>query len=273
MKLAAYFPLLSLARRTRSGATGLLLLAAGLGGSFQLPAQDTNTPPATNEVSQADDMTTAQDNGQDDQITSEDKAGTNDVASTNAPGTPEDARTRRLRRQRQHRSRAAMPAGEAGAGGPVTSPLDYSAFKLVAERNIFDPNRTPHSAGPAVQAKTTDSFSLVGTLSYSKGDFAFFDGTSADYKKVLKPNDTIAGYKVVEVRPDSVKLGQGTNEVNLAVGVQMRHQESGGWLPSGDATPYAASSSSTSNPAASASAATGAESDVLKRLMERREKE
>ena len=35
-------------------------------------------------------------------------------------------------------------------------------------------------------ARIVDSFSFVGTMSYAKGTFAFFDGTSPDFRKVLE---------------------------------------------------------------------------------------
>jgi hypothetical protein len=66
-------------------------------------------------------------------------------------------------------------------------------------------------------------------MSYEKGLFAFFDGTSSDYRKVLKTQDAIAGYKVMDIAPNQVKLASGTNEVTLPVGMQMRRKEEGGW--------------------------------------------
>src|SRR2546421_1583725 len=62
---------------------------------------------------------------------------------------------------------------------PTNAPdrFDYSAFKLITERNIFNSHRSarytaPRESGP--QARV-DSFALVGTMSYEKGPFAFFD--------------------------------------------------------------------------------------------------
>ena len=60
-------------------------------------------------------------------------------------------------------------------------------------------------------------------MSYEKGEFAFFEGTSSDYKKAVKTNDTI-GYKVESITPDSVKLAQNTNVLQLAVGAQLHRQ-------------------------------------------------
>ncbi len=254
-----------------------LLWLAMAGGSFA-PAQNTNAPVQANELLQAGDMAQANDNGQtDDSSNGEDMVETNAVAPTNpaAAGPSEDARSRRLRRQRQSRPRTYGQSNSNGLGGTnaASSSLDYSAFRLIADRNIFDPNRFPHTVGSRPQPKTVESFSLVGTMSYEKGEFAFFDGTSSDYKKVLKPDGTIAGYKVVAILPDSVKLAQSTNELVLAVGTQLRRQDDGNWVQAAAAASYdsapAASNSSSSAPSASS----GAESDIIKRMMQRREKE
>src|SRR5207248_6850196 len=90
------------------------------------------------------------------------------------------------------------------------SRLDYSAFRIIADRNIFDPRRSARSAPPERTRRTytrTDSFGLVGTMSYhEKGTLAFFEGSSPDYKKVLKTDDTIAGFKVAAIAPSYVKL-------------------------------------------------------------------
>src|SRR5262245_26340203 len=88
-------------------------------------------------------------------------------------------------------------------GAPVTiSPKhqDYLNFKIIGERNIFDVNRTRRSRGglTSEEAKPArmDTFTLVGTLTYERGPYAFFDGTSADYRKVLDPGKTIADYRI-----------------------------------------------------------------------------
>ncbi len=165
--------------------------------------------------------------------------------------------------------------------GPAS--LDYSAFKVIVDRNIFDPNRYPHRPGAPVVAskpKSFDSLTLVGTMSYEKGTFAFFDGTSSEYKKALKLTDSIAGYKVTNIAPNGVKLVSGTNELELSVGAQLRREEDGPWLLAGQSTSYAAMPGSTSTSGAAATTATGsdaasggADSDIIKKLMQRREKE
>src|SRR4051794_18547376 len=73
------------------------------------------------------------------------------------------------------------------------STLDLRSFRIISERNIFNPNRSarsPRGETPRAQrAPKIDTFALVGTLSYEKGRFAFFDGSSSGFKKTLKAAD------------------------------------------------------------------------------------
>lgn len=116
------------------------------------------------------------------------------------------------------------------------TPLDFSAFKLVTERNIFDPRRSPRSAPRSTRNESprrvvrAEYFTLVGIMDYeAQGPIAFFDGTSSHYQKVLKPADTIAGYKVAAIEPSAVKLAVGSNEFRLPLGMQLRRDSEGLW--------------------------------------------
>ena len=120
---------------------------------------------------------------------------------------------------------AAMPSTNAA------SSLDYSSFKIISDRNIFNTRRSARyvASAPRTRASRSESFGLVGTMSYEKGPFAFFDGTRSDYRKVLKPDDTIAGFKVAAIDTTHVKLVSPTNEVELRVGMQLRREDEGDW--------------------------------------------
>ena len=126
-------------------------------------------------------------------------------------------------------------------------------------------------------------FTLVGTMNYAKGRFAFFSGNNYDVKKILETNGVIAGYTVTGIMADGVILsGTSTNTVTMKLGDQMR-QENNGWelVVQGDTT---AGLSSSSGAASSPTAAPGStpgtpapsaavnSNDVLKRLMELRKK-
>ena len=110
---------------------------------------------------------------------------------------------------------------------------DYSAFKLITERNIFNPRRYASSA-PKERRETrrairVDALTLVGTMKYEKGPFAFFDGTSSSYRKVLQRGDNVGGFKVESIEGAGVKLSYGTNQIDLPVGAQLRREEEGDW--------------------------------------------
>jgi hypothetical protein len=108
---------------------------------------------------------------------------------------------------------------------------------------------------------------LVGILASEKGDYAFFDGSNSDYRKVLQPGQSIANYKVLEMTPERVKIQSGTNLVELRVGTQMRRDNDVWRLFE---NPAAAAERPAS---ASSDASADEESDIVKRMMRQREQE
>ncbi|MEI7532961.1 MAG: hypothetical protein WCK57_01225 [Verrucomicrobiae bacterium] len=173
----------------------------------------------------------------------------------------------------------------------VPGATDYAAFStFVTARNIFDPNRQPHyTSAPRTHTTHTrthvspsaPAFTLVGTMSYEKGVFAFFDGNNSDLKKVLPVNEKIADYTVTQIAPDRVTLESADKKerLELKVGDVMRQENSKWTLSSGGELPVSTSgvvptvsSVGGDSPAAAPSPALG-QNDVLKRLMELRKKE
>lgn len=150
----------------------------------------------------------------------------------------------------------------------------YDSFGIISTRNIFDPNRRGIRPWiPPSRTRTPDSFALVGTMSYSKGKFAFFDSPKAEYKKVLEPGATIAGYTVKDITPKSVILTANTNEVAMNVGNEMLNEGPGRWKLSTDRYTPSTSDQNT-QPGADVTPPAGASpamSDVLKRLAEQRQ--
>jgi len=54
-----------------------------------------------------------------------------------------------------------------------------NTFQIIGSKNIFNPNRyrmDPFKPETTVRTRV-DAFALVGTMSYAKGKFAFFDGS------------------------------------------------------------------------------------------------
>jgi hypothetical protein len=167
----------------------------------------------------------------------------------------------------------------------VPSPADFAQFsRFITDRNIFDPSRYAHSSPGASTyrpkvSRSTPAFTLVGTISYQKGMFAFFDGNNSDLRKVLYESDTnsIAGYTIAEITLAGVKLESADKKqtVKMKIGDTMR-QEGNEWrrTESGDSFASGMDSASPSDSAAgSAPVSAGAPNDILKKLMEQREQE
>jgi len=192
----------------------------------------------------------------------------------------------------------AIDTNSPGFSNPETNPpstrkpppgvrYNLDSFSILWERNIFNPSRRPFRRGaPRIEREfsrpSSESFALIGTMSYDKGDFAFFGGSSSEFRKVLKPDDTIAGYKVAEIAPNYVKLS-GTNgqTLELPIGMEMRKRDEEWRLaerPGPTENPASPDATSISNaPGASAEqtepTSNSPENDVLKRLLQKREQE
>lgn len=141
-------------------------------------------------------------------------------------------------------------AAEAQTTNAPAQPVNYSTFsKFISDRNIFNPNRIARSPNRVYPPRTPtravrhNSFGLTGTLSYdatnSVGCYAFFDGSSSEYSKAVKQNETIAVFKIGAITPDSVTLLRDTNEMVLKVGMQMRDDGQGHWSLSNETISYA----------------------------------
>jgi hypothetical protein len=174
----------------------------------------------------------------------------------------------------------------------VPGPTAYSAFSgFITARNIFDPSRFPRGSGPVrtyrtqQQQRSAPAFTLVGTMSYEKGMFAFFDGNQFNLRKVLYQSDSnsIAGFTVAEITTTNVTLQTADKKqtVPLKIGDVMR-QEGNNWQlagrgevfagrGAGESAAPAADSSSPDTSTAPSPALEG--NDVLKKLMQQREKE
>ena len=148
---------------------------------------------------------------------------------------------------------ALLLAGSVGVRAQSTNAAaGYSTFgKFISERNIFNPNRYARAANtkyvPRARTVRRNSFALAGTMSYDEGEnaglHAFFDGTSADFRKALQLDGTIAVFKITAITPDSVTLVFDTNTTVLKLGQQMRDDGRGHWTLSTETVSYAQNSS------------------------------
>ena len=177
-----------------------------------------------------------------------------------------------------------LPAESFAGDTNNASTVSLQSFKIITQRNIFDPNRR---AGSGERGRRIDpnrlaraeGFSLVGTLIDKRGEFAFFSGSDSKYKKVLKVAGTIADYKVTEVAPDHVQLESNGNPIKMSVGMQMKKLDAGEWQLVDGTVALAkpsetAASEMTDTETSDNGPSTGGSADaILKRLMQQREKE
>jgi hypothetical protein len=174
----------------------------------------------------------------------------------------------------------------------VPGPTDYDRFSsFITARNIFDPNRyaiNPDRPRPITrrQQQYAPAFTLVGTMSYEKGMFAFFDGNQPNLRKVLYQSESnnIAGFTLAEITLAGVKLQTADKKQTLQMKIgQMMRQEGSSWqladsgqmfggASAGESSVPAAADSSSPEPSAAPSPALEG-NDVLKKLMQQREQE
>ncbi len=173
---------------------------------------------------------------------------------------------------------AVWPAAAQTTNTPAAA--NFSAFQIIVDRNIFNPNRYAHTRGHSHSTSPSAPwFSLVGTLGSKQGMLAFFNGNDSDYRKVVSPDGVIAGYKVTEITLQGVKLISTNKPVVMRVGAQMRQEDKGGWQltePTELSTVTAAGEApATEETSASgpASGSAGESNDILKKLMQQREQE
>jgi hypothetical protein len=168
---------------------------------------------------------------------------------------------------------AAKPA-EAEAG-PTS--LDFSAFRKIADRNIFNSGRSARTArsGERPRMPQVESFTVVGTMTYAKGDVVFFDGSSGSYRRALKLGDTIAGHKLVAIASEQIELEADGKKFKLNVGGTVRREDEGPWEVSSSGVSHAVAASAPANSSAESSGGEsgGEVSDVLKRLLQKRAQE
>lgn len=172
---------------------------------------------------------------------------------------------------------AVMASPVPAQDGSGSSTPAFESFRIILDRNIFDPNRRqerPKSSRPQPTSTParTEQISLIGTILYEQGSFAFFEGTEPEYDAIVKLGERIAGYRVAEIHSANVILEKDKQRMELRVGLGLSRQGEEEWaiaLIERDADREAEAGSSSDGDDSSDQPA----NDVLKRLMERRRQE
>jgi hypothetical protein len=158
--------------------------------------------------------------------------------------------------------------------GPA--PITFETFRLIGDRNIFNPNRVGRSSRNSEEAPPrSDIISFVGTMDYAKGYYAFFDGSERAYQQTLKEGGKIGPFIVKNITADSVELARDPNPFSLKMGQQLRKPVGGDWTLVG--ADVARAEARAAEAAAAAATATQPQaipadaSEALRRLMEKRQ--
>ena len=175
-------------------------------------------------------------------------------------------------------------------------------FKLIQERNIFDPDRRkarePRRERPP-EPPREESFTLLGTMTYGQRILAFFEGTERDWTGSFELGKDVGGHILREVAFDKVMLELEGETIALEVGAGRSRRADEAWKTqdraswngggsrsdrSGRSSSFASRSSRSSDrpgsaadekseDSASASIVDGSASDILKQMMERRKQQ
>ena len=193
-------------------------------------------------------------------------------------------------------------APQAQAQGPAKK-MAYSAFPMLQARNIFDPDRsrdlavvsqtTPRKirteSAPPVQARPSDYVVLTGIMMTEGQTLAFFAGSQPEYNKVIPLNGAIAGATITRITPSSVDVLRNGKQITVAVGQTVPFDDSAPGAPPplspqatpavdpntlSESVPVPSPAAATPNPPSTTSPApAGDTSDVMRRMMERRQKQ
>jgi hypothetical protein len=176
----------------------------------------------------------------------------------------------------------------------------FNAFRFVRNRAIFDPGRQSMqretSSAPSQTISRSNFIALTGTMVAGGKKLAFFNGSRSEYSKVIPEGESIADFKLTSIGPGQVELSLAGKLVTVAVGqhvplagssipatsdVPVTAEVPAGSTP--NASPSGSSPISAPNPSATAPgsapatapapAPTSDKSELLRRMMERRQKE
>jgi hypothetical protein len=153
---------------------------------------------------------------------------------------------------------------------------DPIAFLLA--RNIFDPGRAAPRARdaapppPRVEPPPVRTLALTGSLVYPGKTIAIFSGSEPAFNGVVAPEESIGPWTVRDITTRSAELAGDEQVFTLPVGRQLTQVGDQPWAIADLAAARPATPTSTTPQETTPPAAGGAD-DVMKRMLERRQKE
>ena len=120
-----------------------------------------------------------------------------------------------------------------------------------------------------------DTVALVGTMQSDLGLVAIFDGSDPAFRAAVPVGGEIAGFKVKRILPAGVELSAGERNLTLRMSQQLRRIAGGDWRTTGRDLSRADFGRAEASPSAAPAqpAIPANTSDVVRRLMEQRQKQ
>ncbi len=166
-----------------------------------------------------------------------------------------------------------LVACAAGADG-----VDFDTYRIVVDRNIFDPNRsprrddTPRDEAPRPEPqRAAESLALLGTLideaTSPTQTIALFGGSMTHSGKIAEVGDTIGEFRIAAIDTDGVRVEGPDGPHDLPVGAALgRAARSNEWTVTTARPPEAAARPETDK-------SEDEPSDALQRMLARRKQE
>lgn len=174
-----------------------------------------------------------------------------------------------------------LSPGFAAAQDEPKVDVEFDEFKLVRTRNIFDPDRRVAAPGgrtpPAAAERRSSFLGVTGTMVTPTKSLAFFTGSLSDYNKVAGIGERVADFSVTSITSTAVELERDGKKLSVAVGRRLSLEAGGeprateSLQPGSDTAPVPPLATPADD--APPSGVPAGKEDVLRRMMERRQKE
>lgn len=159
--------------------------------------------------------------------------------------------------------------------GQTREKQGFKEFRIILERNIFDPDRKAPQKDfkPPASEETTprEQIGLLGVFFNGKESTIFFEGSQSSYNGEWKPGDVIAGFRIEKARTNGLVLEKNGRKINLSVGSVMTKTNREDWQIS--ASPLNSIKSQEKESATKTDTKDESANDILQKLMERRRQE
>ncbi|MGO8698361.1 MAG: hypothetical protein ACLQVY_11660 [Limisphaerales bacterium] len=158
--------------------------------------------------------------------------------------------------------------------------LDFDSFKIITQRNIFDPTRTGRRVRREPQRRV-EFVRLAGIVIDPKEEAVQFTGSGVP-DKFLKVGDSVKDLKVVQITEDGARLKEGQSNafvLDFEKRTSLRREENGPWQVSSDTSDPAPVASANSDEAGSSAStpaakpASGTADSITEMLKKRRSEE